>query len=127
MPCSRCCARGAWGGRRARSRSSPRWPPPTLPSRPAASSRGKPCSMSSLLVLLLAASVDAETILRNADKAVLGETAAYMLRMTVMRPGKNERVVEMKGWKRGDTQGLVRYTSPPKERGTAYLRNGEST
>lgn len=84
--------------------------------------------MCSLLILLLAAAAaDAEAILRRADKAVLGETAAYTLRMTVVRPGKNDRVVEMKGWKKGDTRGLVRYTAPPKERGTAYLRNGEST
>jgi hypothetical protein len=33
----------------------------------------------------------------------------------------------MKGWKKGDELGLVRYVAPPKERGTAYLRNGEST
>ena len=70
---------------------------------------------------------DAATILRRADRAVLGETAAYTLRMTVVRPGKPERVVEMKGWKKGDDQGLVRYTAPAKERGTAYLRSGEST
>ena len=84
--------------------------------------------MFSLLILLLAAAPpDAEAILRQADKAVLGETSVYTLRMTVVRPGKGDRVVEMRGWKKGDTQGLVRYTSPPKERGTAYLRNGEST
>lgn len=84
--------------------------------------------MYSLLVLLLAAGApDAEAILRQADRAVLRETAAYTLRMTVVRPSKSDRVVEMKGWKKGDTQGLVRYTSPPKERGTAYLRNGAST
>jgi outer membrane lipoprotein-sorting protein len=47
--------------------------------------------------------------------------------MTVVRPNKPERVVEMNGWKKGDDRGLVRYTSPPKERGTAYLRSGEST
>jgi outer membrane lipoprotein-sorting protein len=70
---------------------------------------------------------DAATILRRADRAVLGETAAYTLRMTVVRPGKPERVVEMKGWKKGDEQGLVRYTAPARERGTAYLRSGEST
>ena len=70
---------------------------------------------------------DAATILRRADRAVLGETAAYTLRMTVVRPGKPERVVEMKGWKKGDDQGLVRYTAPARERGTAYLRSGEST
>ena len=67
------------------------------------------------------------TILRRADRAVLGETAAYTLRMTVVRPGKAERVVEMKGWKKGDDRGLVRYTAPAKERGTAYLRSGDST
>jgi len=77
--------------------------------------------------LALAAPPDAPTILRRADRAVLGETATYALRMTVVRPAKPERVVEMKGWKKGDDQGLVRYTAPAKERGTAYLRSGEST
>jgi hypothetical protein len=33
----------------------------------------------------------------------------------------------MNGWKKGDDRGLVRYTAPPRERGTAYLRNGDST
>jgi len=84
-----------------------------------------------ILVLLPAVargqSPDARTILRRADRAVLGETAAYTLRMTVVRPGKPQRVVEMKGWKKGDDQGLVRYTAPAKERGTAYLRSGDST
>jgi outer membrane lipoprotein-sorting protein len=47
--------------------------------------------------------------------------------MTVVRPNKPERVVEMKGWKKGDDQGLVRYTAPARERGTAYLRSGENT
>jgi outer membrane lipoprotein-sorting protein len=76
---------------------------------------------------LAAAPPDAATILRRADHAILGEEAAYTLRMTVVRPDKPERVVEMKGWKKGDEQGLVRYTAPAKERGTAYLRSGEST
>jgi outer membrane lipoprotein-sorting protein len=84
--------------------------------------------MSSLLLAgLLAGAPDAETILRRAQGVVLGETAAYTLRMTVIRPGKPDRVVEMKGWKKGDSLGLVRYTAPPKERGTAYLRNGANT
>jgi outer membrane lipoprotein-sorting protein len=77
--------------------------------------------------LVLAAPPDAATILRRADRAVLGETAAYTLRMTVVRPGKPARVVDMKGWKKGDEQGLVRYVAPAKERGTAYIRSGEST
>jgi outer membrane lipoprotein-sorting protein len=82
---------------------------------------------SAVALVLLLAAPDAATILRRADKAVLGEAAAYTLRMSVVRPGKSERVVEMKGWKKGDSLGLVRYTAPAKERGTAYLRNGEST
>jgi outer membrane lipoprotein-sorting protein len=69
----------------------------------------------------------ADEIVRRADTAVLGDVATYTLRMTVVRPGRNERVVEMKGWKKGDERGLVRYTAPPRERGTAYLRNGDST
>jgi outer membrane lipoprotein-sorting protein len=84
-------------------------------------------SLLALAMLLAAPDITADEILRRADRAVLGEAAAYTLRMTVTRPGKAERVVEMKGWKKGDQQGLVRYTAPPKERGTAYLRSGEST
>lgn len=74
-----------------------------------------------------AATPTADAILRRADRAVLGETAAYTLQMTVVRPGKPDRVVELKGWKKGDALGLVRYTAPAKERGTAYLRNGANT
>ena len=80
-----------------------------------------------LLFTVAAATPTADTILRRADRAVLGETASYTLQMTVVRPGKGDRVVEMKGWKKGDALGLVRYTSPAKERGTAYLRNGANT
>jgi hypothetical protein len=70
---------------------------------------------------------DALTLLKRAEKAVLGDNAVYTLRMTVQRPGKSDRVVEMKGWKKGDEKGLIRYTAPPRERGTAYLRNAAST
>src|SRR5688500_19557653 len=80
-----------------------------------------------VLLALAAATPTAETILRRADRAVLGESAAYTLQMAVIRPGKPDRVVEMKGWKKGDTLGLVRYTAPARERGTAYLRNGANT
>jgi len=84
-------------------------------------------AISAASLAAAAAPPDAATILRKADRAVLGESAAYTLRMTVVRPGKPERVVELKGWKKGDEQGLVRYTAPAKERGTAYLRNADST
>lgn len=87
--------------------------------------------MSSLLAVSLllasAAAPDAATIVRKADHAVLGDTATYSLRMSVVRPGKSDRVVEMRGFKKGDDQGLVRYTAPPKERGTAYLRSADNT
>jgi outer membrane lipoprotein-sorting protein len=84
--------------------------------------------MFSVLVALLAAPhLEATTILTKAQGAVLGYAAAYTLRMVVTRPNKPVRTVEMKGFKKGDDLGLVRYTSPPKERGTAYLRNGDSS
>jgi len=84
-------------------------------------------SLLAQAALARAAGPDAATILRRADRAVLGEAAVYTLRMTVIRTGKSDRVVEMKGWKKGDEQGLVRYTAPAKERGTAYLRSGQNT
>ncbi|HEY7412980.1 MAG TPA: outer membrane lipoprotein-sorting protein [Vicinamibacteria bacterium] len=80
-----------------------------------------------LAALLAVAPPDATAILARAQAVVLGESATYTLRMTVDRPGKAARVVEMKGWKKGDTLGRVRYTSPPKERGTGYLRAGGNT
>ena len=55
--------------------------------------------MSSPLVLLLAVATDATAILQKSQVAVLGETAAYTLRMVVTRPGKPVRTVEMKGLK----------------------------
>jgi outer membrane lipoprotein-sorting protein len=79
------------------------------------------------LLLMLAAAPAAEEILRNADRSILGDSAAYQLRMTISRTGKADRVVEMNGFKKGDTLGLARYTLPAKERGTAYLRSGDST
>ena len=87
--------------------------------------------MSRLLLLALlaapAAPPDPTALLQRAEKAVLGENAVYTMRMSVQRPGKPERVVEMKGFKKGDERGLLRYTDPPKERGTAYLRVAGST
>lgn len=88
-----------------------------------------------LAPLLCAVSVEAQApapneatrILEKAQAAVLGDTAAYTLRMTVNRTGKSPRVVTMDGFKSGDDRGLVRYTDPPKERGTVYLRRDENT
>ncbi|MEO5762673.1 MAG: outer membrane lipoprotein-sorting protein [Vicinamibacteria bacterium] len=70
---------------------------------------------------------EATRILEKAQAAVLGETAAYTLRMTVNRSGKSPRVVTMDGFKAGDDRGLVRYTDPPKEKGTVYLRRDDNT
>jgi outer membrane lipoprotein-sorting protein len=83
--------------------------------------------MSSLLFFVLLLGPSADTIVRQADRAVLGDSAAYTLRMRVVRPGRGDRIVEMKGWKKGDDLGLVRYTAPARERNTAYLRNGANT
>jgi outer membrane lipoprotein-sorting protein len=73
------------------------------------------------------AQAEATRILEKAQASVLGETAAYTLRMTVNRPGKAPRVVTMDGFKSGDDRGLVRYTDPPKEKGTVYLRRDDNT
>lgn len=70
---------------------------------------------------------EATRLLEKAQASILGETAAYTLRMTVKRTGKSPRVVTMDGFKSGDDRGLVRYTEPPKEKGTVYLRRDEDT
>ena len=72
-------------------------------------------------------SSEATKILERAQATVLGETASYTLRMTVNRTGKSPRVVTMDGFKSGDDRGLVRYTDPPKEKGTVYLRREDNT
>jgi outer membrane lipoprotein-sorting protein len=70
---------------------------------------------------------EATRLLEKAQKSVLGDSASYTLRMTVSRPGKPPRVVSMDGFKSGDDRGLVRYTDPPREKGTVYLRRDENT
>lgn len=70
---------------------------------------------------------EATRILEKAQATVLGETASYTLRMTVNRTDKSPRVVTMDGFKSGDDRGLVRYTDPPKEKGTVYLRRDDNT
>jgi outer membrane lipoprotein-sorting protein len=70
---------------------------------------------------------EATRILEKAQISVLGPVASYTLRMTVTRPGKSPRVVTMDGFKSGDDRGLVRYTDPPKEKGTVYLRRDDNT
>lgn len=86
-------------------------------------------ALLTVVALSAAATQDdhASDILRRSDRAVLGENAVYTFKMIVARPGKPTRNVELKGWKKGDGKGLVRYTAPPKERGTAYLRDEDST
>lgn len=70
---------------------------------------------------------EATKILERAQASILGDSAAYTLRMTVNRTGKSPRVVLMEGFKSGDERGLVRYLEPPKEKGTVYLRREENT
>ena len=65
---------------------------------------------------------EATKILERAQSSILGDIAAYTLRMTVSRTGKSPRVVLMEGFKSGDDRGLLRYLEPPKEKGTVYLR-----
>lgn len=70
---------------------------------------------------------EATRILEKAQASVLGEMASYTLRMTIRRTEKPPRIVTMDGYKSGDDRGLVRYTDPPKERGTVYLRRDDNT
>jgi hypothetical protein len=71
--------------------------------------------------------LEATRLLGKAQASVLGDMASYTLRMTVNRTGKSARVVTMDGFKSGDDRGLVRYTDPPKEKGTVYLRREDNT
>ena len=90
-------------------------------------------SIAGILCVLVSGSVataaddEATRILERAQRSVLGETAAYTVRMTVNRATRPPRVVTMEGFKSGDDRGLARYTDPPKEKGTVYLRRDENT
>lgn len=60
-------------------------------------------------------------IVRRCDDLLRGEESYCQLAMTITRP-KWTRAVEMEAWTRGTEQSFIRVLSPPKEKGTTFLK-----
>ena len=85
----------------------------------------------SLALVLLALSApahaaDAGALVRAAFDNWRAKTSQTQITMTVHRPNW-ERSMTMKGWTRGDDEGLVRFVAPAKDAGNATLKKGDNT
>jgi len=81
-----------------------------------------------LLLLLLPASLfaqDATEIVRAAIDYWRDTTSYTEAEMTVHRPDWS-RSMSLRAWTKGQTQSLVRFTSPAKDAGNASLRDGRN-
>lgn len=74
----------------------------------------------------LAATPNADVILRQAFANYRSSSSQSTVAMTVHRPDW-ERRLQMKGWTRGDNDALVRFIAPAKDAGNATLKVGGDT
>ena len=74
----------------------------------------------------VAATPNADEILRQAYKNYRASSSQSTVAMTVHRPDW-ERRLQMEGWTRGDNDALVRFTAPAKDAGNATLKVGTDT
>lgn len=70
--------------------------------------------------------VDPTALLQHAFDVWRGKSSYTELSMTVHRP-EWERSLSLKGWTRGKSDSLVRFTAPPKDAGNATLMLGHTT
>jgi outer membrane lipoprotein-sorting protein len=73
-----------------------------------------------------AAPPSAEAILRQAFENYRSSSSQSTVAMTIHRPDW-ERHLQMRGWTRGDSDALVRFTAPAKDAGNATLKVGRDT
>jgi outer membrane lipoprotein-sorting protein len=74
----------------------------------------------------LAATPNADSILRQAFENYRSSSSLSTVSMTVHRPDW-ERRMQMRGWTRGDNDALVRFIAPVKDAGNATLKVGGDT
>jgi len=75
---------------------------------------------------LAAPAPSADQILQRAFDSYRARTSESTVSMTIHRPTW-ERSMQMKGWTRGQTDALVRFTAPAKDAGNATLKVGPDT
>ena len=68
---------------------------------------------------------DPARLIKNAVDYWRGNTSYTELSMTIHRP-QWQRSLSMQGWTRGQEDALIRFTSPPKDAGSATLKLGQS-
>ncbi len=72
-----------------------------------------------------AQNMTAEAILAKADKINTAYTAVYKMEMRLKRPGRSDKVYQMKISKKGNDKILGLFLAPSKVEGRAFLRNGD--
>jgi outer membrane lipoprotein-sorting protein len=75
---------------------------------------------------LAAGPPSADAILRQAFDNYRSTSSQSTVAMTIHRP-EWERHMQMRGWTRGDSDALVRFTAPAKDAGNATLKLGRDT
>jgi outer membrane lipoprotein-sorting protein len=72
-----------------------------------------------------AATPDPATLIQGAIHYWRGTTSYSVVDMTIHRPDW-ERTMSMRGWTRGESDSLIRFTAPPKDSGNATLKVGDA-
>jgi outer membrane lipoprotein-sorting protein len=73
-----------------------------------------------------AETLDAAEIVRRAEDALRGSTAEMKLRMTITTPRWTRELVVRSWDDRANDRSFVRVLEPPKDKGTAFLRDHEA-
>ncbi len=79
-----------------------------------------------LFFFLFVLSISAQTakeIVEKADNILRGKSSRATFTMRIVRP-EWSRELSMKTWSKGDDYELILVTSPPRDRGTAFLKRG---
>ena len=77
-------------------------------------------------VLARAAAPDADAIVKQMYENYRSTSSTTTMAITIHRPAW-ERHMEMKGWTRGEDDGLVRFTQPAQDAGNATLKLGRDS
>jgi len=67
---------------------------------------------------------DARDVIKKADEKMRGKTSQAEIIIQTVRP-KWTRELKLKAWTKGNTYSMILITSPVKEKGTVFLKNGK--
>lgn len=67
---------------------------------------------------------DALAILKKSENHLLADNVVALLKVNIIRPGWTKSI-ELKSWAKGKDKALAYITSPEKDKGTVFLKNGD--